>query len=79
MTSDPRYVAYSARHLFAQRCDEAGVPLAIRNLFMGHEAARTDEDKRERSRGRHVSSRYGSPLPTAEDFAWFDKIRFDPG
>lgn len=78
VTSDPRYVAYSARHLFAQRCDEAGIPLAIRNMFMGHEPEETGEAKqRTRTRGRHVSSRYGSPLPTAEDFAWFDKIRFD--
>ncbi|QYO76685.1 tyrosine-type recombinase/integrase [Devosia salina] len=77
VTSDARYVAYSARHLFAQRCDEAGIPIAIRNMFMGHEPEDTEETKqRKRLRGRHVSARYGSPLPTAEDFAWFDKIKF---
>lgn len=77
VTSDARYVAYSARHLFAQRCDEAGIPISIRNMFMGHEPEDTEETKqRRRPRGRHVSARYGSPLPTAEDFAWFDKIKF---
>lgn len=76
ITADPRIVAYSARHTFAQGCDEAGIPLEIRNLFMGHEPADAEDGSGRKSRGKHVSARYGSPLPTAEDLAWFDKIRF---
>lgn len=75
VTQDRRVVAYSARHTFAQYCDEAGVPLAVRNMFMGHESGSQD-GKPKPLRGTHVSGRYGSPLPTTEDFAWFDKIRF---
>lgn len=78
VTQDSRIVAYSARHTFARYCDEAGVPLAVRNLFMGHESG-TEEGTPNKGRGAHVSGRYGSPLPTAEDFAWFDKIRFRKG
>ncbi|MDF2798310.1 MAG: integrase family protein [Devosia sp.] len=76
VTEDPRYVAYSARHSFAQRCDDAGVPLAVRNMFMGHEPPYGDKEAAKKLRGNHVSSRYGSPLPTAEELAWFDKIDF---
>jgi integrase len=78
ITPDRRIVAYSARHTFAKRCDDAGIPLAVRNLFMGHEQGQGSEDNAQsKARGKHVSARYGSPLPTAEELAWFDKIRFD--
>ncbi|SFV38805.1 Site-specific recombinase XerD [Devosia crocina] len=77
ITSDRRIVAYSARHTFAKRCDDAGIPLAVRNMFMGHEPSQGSEDKAQgKARGRHVSARYGSPLPTVEELAWFDKIEF---
>lgn len=76
VTDDPRHVAHSARHTFAQRCDDAGVPLAVRNMFMGHEPHYGDKEAGKKTRGNHVSARYGSPLPTAEELAWFDKISF---
>lgn len=76
VTGDPRYVAYSARHTFARRCDEAGIPRHIRHQLMGHEPEESADGKRKASRGRHVSSRYGSPLPTPDVFDWFDKIQF---
>ncbi|MBB4053118.1 integrase [Devosia subaequoris] len=75
-TPDRRIVAYSGRHTFAQRCDEAQIPQHIRNMFMGHEPEETSAGGQKKSRGKHVSATYGSPLPTPEDLAWFDKIKF---
>ncbi|WP_332719504.1 DUF6538 domain-containing protein [Pelagibacterium mangrovi] len=75
ISDDPRLVAHSGRHFFAACCDEIGMPTALRNAFMGHEPDDGDDSKK-RSRGRHVSRRYGSPVPSAEQMAWIDRLQF---
>lgn len=75
VSDDPRLVAHSGRHFFAACCDEICMPTALRNAFMGHEPDDGD-DGRKRSRGRHVSRRYGSPVPSAEQLAWIDRLQF---
>jgi site-specific recombinase XerD len=73
---DPRYVAYSARHTFAAACDAAGVPAKIRDRLMGHEPDKDEEGKPQNRRGPHVRTRYGSPIMSAEEMAWIDKVEF---
>lgn len=73
---DPRYVDHSCRHSFAAACDAAGVPAQVRDIFMGH----STEDKEDRSgpkrRSNKVRRRYGSPIPSPEQMAWIDLVRF---
>lgn len=73
---DPRYVDHSCRHSFAAACDAAGVPPQVRDIFMGH----STEDKEDRSgpkrRSNKVRRRYGSPIPSPEQMAWIDLVRF---
>lgn len=78
VTEDPRYVAYSARHTFAAACDAAGVPERIRDRLMGHEPREHEDGNSRRARGSHVRSRYGSPILSAEEMSWIDKLKF-PG
>lgn len=75
ISEDPRLVAHSARHFFAACCDEIGMPKHLRNRFMGHEPDENDDDKKKR-RGRHVSARYGSPVPSIDEMAWIDLLKF---
>ncbi|XKG96927.1 tyrosine-type recombinase/integrase [Pelagibacterium halotolerans] len=74
ISTDPRLVAHSARHFFAACCDEAGVPLNLRNRLMGHEP--DSDTKKSLRRGRHVSARYGSPILSANEMAWIDRLEF---
>lgn len=77
VSADPRYVGYSARHSFAAACDAIGMPFIIRDKLMGHQPGEKDEDgKTKKSRGRHVRHRYGSPILSAEQMAWIDKLNF---
>ncbi|MDC9822780.1 hypothetical protein PRN20_03460 [Devosia sp. ZB163] len=79
MIEDPHYVGYSARHSFAEACDAVVMPYEIRDKFMGHEPddATKGRDKKTGSRGRHVRHTYGTPIPSAEQMAWIDKLIFD--
>jgi integrase len=74
VSDDPRLVAHSGRHFFAACCDEIGMPIALRNTFMGHEP--DDDDSKKRSRRRHVGRRYGSPIPSVDEMAWIDRLQF---
>lgn len=75
ISDDPRHVAHSSRHFFAACCDEIGMPKHLRNRFMGHEPEDGNDDKKKR-RGRHVSARYGSPIPSLGEMAWIDRLKF---
>ena len=72
VTLDPRYVAHSMRHTFAEACDRADVPEKVKIKFMGHAGARDDERKVRRS--NRTSRRYGAPVISAEEMAWIDKL-----
>ena len=74
VTTDKRHVAHSTRHNFAAACDSAGVPIAVREKFMGHVLA---EEGATRSRGakEKLRRRYGSPIPSKEEMAWIDRLR----
>jgi integrase len=77
VSTDPRYVGYSARHTFAALCDAAGVPVHIRDRLMGHQPQEKDENGNAvRRRRQHVRNRYGSPILSAEQMAWIDKLAF---
>ena len=58
ISTDRRYVGYSARHSFAAACDAAGVPADVRDAFMGHESDSTEDGQGSKRRGRrHVRRR----------------------
>lgn len=73
VTDDPRYVDHSCRHSFAAACDAADVPAQVRDMFMGHSTENKDKSKRGANR---VRRRYGSPIPSPEQMAWIDRVRF---
>src|SRR5690606_24094446 len=75
ISDDPRHVAHSGRHFFAACCDEIGMPKPLRNRFMGHEPEEGNDDKT-KHRGRHVSARYGSPIPSPDEMTWIDHLKF---
>ncbi len=69
---DPRYVDHSCRHNFAAACDQAHVPGPVRDMFMGHASGNKDVSRRSDA----VRRRYGSPIPSPEQMAWIDRVRF---
>lgn len=78
VTADARLVAHSSRHFFAERCDEIDMPRTLRHKFMGHESDEDDANNKagNKRRGRHVSKRYGSPIPTPDEMTWIDRLKF---
>lgn len=70
--ADPRYVDHSCRHNFAAACDGAHVPGPVRDMFMGHASGNKDVGRRTDA----VRRRYGSPIPSPEQMAWIDRVRF---
>ena len=78
VTEDPRHVVHSTRHTFSAVCDAAGVPEALKEKFMGH-MGEDDESKagnQRRSASKKLKRRYGSPIPSAEEMAWIDRLKF---
>lgn len=70
--ADPRYVDHSCRHNFAAACDQAHVPGPVRDMFMGHASGNKEVSRRSDA----VRRRYGSPIPSPEQMAWIDRVRF---
>ena len=75
VTTDPRHVAHSTRHNFAAACDSAGVPESVREKFMGHTIDEEGQQGRTRSSRKKLKRRYGSPVPSAEEMAWIDRLQ----
>lgn len=75
-----RVVAYSARHTFAAACDASDVPIPVRDRLMGHSSEDNNQNEQKRRRaGTHVGKRYGSPIPSAHEMAWIDRVKFTEG
>ncbi len=78
VTKDPRHVVHSTRHTFSAACDAAGVPEALKEKFMGHmgDDDESKEGNQRRSASKKLKRRYGSPIPSADEMAWIDKLKF---
>ncbi|MAU98872.1 MAG: hypothetical protein CMP81_23815 [Fulvimarina sp.] len=74
VTTDKRHVAHSTRHNFAAACDAAGVPVSVREKFMGHALDEDGQKGRRHSSREKLKRRYGSPIPSAEEMAWIDRL-----